>query len=117
MEALPLESASASTIKIENRVDEITDDKQWIGVSIERIRGSDGHPHYKVCFQTSAGIEWKVNHRFRVFRQLMWDLQEINGASFAPKFPPTFIKSKFGIGLTREQLDSRTSLLLQVEKG
>ena len=67
----------------------------------------------QIFFRTTGGVEWNVNHRFRVFRELMWDL-EAAGVHVNAVFPKTYFKSSIGVGLTTEQLNLRASVLAKV---
>lgn len=87
----------------------------WIHVSFAHVIDQKFQNVYKVVLKTNSDIEWVVMHRFKIYRNLFKKLSELN-IHLSNPFPPTFFKSKLGIGLSNVQITERADMLEKVAK-
>ena len=86
---------------------------EWIHVTLTKSLDKYYHHVYVTQFRTNHELEWCVKYRFKVYRDLYNALKEV-GVSVEAPFPPTYLRSKFGIPLSEELLRHRTQLLSEV---
>jgi hypothetical protein len=90
----------------------IESNRAWIRMSLSRhVR--DAKNLYGVTFKAKNGIEWSVMHRFATYRKIFRRVKREGYEGISP-FPPTFLKSKFGLKLSPEELETRAMLLSEV---
>lgn len=86
---------------------------EWIHVTLTKSLDKYYNHVYKTQFKSNHELEWHVKYRFKVYRELYNALKELEVTVDAP-FPPTYLRSKFGIPLSEELLLHRTQLLSEV---
>lgn len=97
------------TINNERRIES---NQAWIRMSTSRFV-RDGKNLYGVTFKAKNGVEWSVLHRFNIYRRIHQRVRA-DGYRGPSPFPPTFMKSKFGVKLKPDELDARAAMLSEV---
>jgi hypothetical protein len=90
----------------------IESNQAWIRMSFSRFV-RDTKNFYGLTFKAKNGIEWSALHRFATYRKIYRRIKREGYTDTSP-FPPTFFKSKFGIKLSLEELESRAMMLSEV---